>query len=469
MSGEENLSAPHPSKSDSDGADDPNAPRIEQREISLKEALEMGIRHHQMGRLNEAQHIYAKILQAVPAQPDALHFLGVVRHQLGDAEQAIDFLRQAIAAEPNHPDMRNNLGRVLKENDRLDEALEAFSEASRLAPQNPDVLNNLGTTYKALDRWEEAADSFQDAIRADATHADAHYNLGNVFRQAGKHDEAAHCFRRAIDLKPDAAHDYQNLCQCLWRAGRKDEARQAVREWQAYEPDNPVAAHIAAAFGMGDGATRASDEFVATHFDDHAESFDKHLKELDYRTPGEITKRVEDCLSGRKAKTILDAGCGTGLCGPALRPLADRLVGVDLSAKMIERAEDRGYDALEVAELTAYLQEHPAAYDAVISADTLVYFGGLEEVFQATVESLHPGGWFVFSVESLEKTKSEVPPDDPGFFLQFHGRYAHRKEYVEEQLAEAGFTEVQTAPSVLRMEVGDQVHGWIVQAQKPAH
>ena len=35
---------------------------------------------------------------------------------------------------------------------------------------------------------------------------------------------------------------------------------------------------------------------------------------------------------------VLDIGCGTGLCGPLLRPIAVSLCGVDLSAGMIEKA-----------------------------------------------------------------------------------------------------------------------------------
>jgi predicted TPR repeat methyltransferase len=50
----------------------------------------------------------------------------------------------------------------------------------------------------------------------------------------------------------------------------------------------------------------------------------------------------------------LDAGCGTGLCGPLLRPYASELTGVDLSAGMLDRARPRQvYDHLEKGELSA--------------------------------------------------------------------------------------------------------------------
>ena len=38
---------------------------------------------------------------------------------------------------------------------------------------------------------------------------------------------------------------------------------------------------------------------------------------------------------------MLDAGCGTVLCGPLVAPFARRLVGVDLSARMLDQAKAR--------------------------------------------------------------------------------------------------------------------------------
>ena len=489
---------------------------VQVREISVQEAVEMGIRHHRAGRLAEAEYIYGKVLEAVPDQPDALHFLGVVTHQLGRSDEAIERIQSAIALHPEHADMHNNLGRILMERGRSDEARTAFEQAITLAPDaSADAWNNLGTLYKRSGRWNEAGDAFRNAIRISPDHADAHQNLGNVFRRAGHHAQAAVCFRKAIELKPDAARDYQNLSQALWRAGQEDDARAAVREWLAYDPDNATAQHLAAAFGITESVVRASDEFVSTHFDEHADSFDEHLAELQYQAPEKVGAMLQRSLGWngpdapdrgdaanrddapdrgsaanrddapdpsdatsagpfRRLDTILDAGCGTGLCGPYLTPLCRRLVGVDLSAGMLKKAEGRGYDELVVAELTAFLEEHPVAYDAVVSADTLCYFGDLSQVTQAAWHALRPGGWFVFTVESLDAVRDSASEDEPGrsgdeppYRLQFHGRYVHAKSHIHKALRGSNFENPTVLPEVLRMEVGESVHGWLVCARKP--
>ena len=158
---------------------------------------------------------------------------------------------------------------------------------------------------------------------------------------------------------------------------------------------------------------------------------------------------------------VLDAGCGTGLCGPLLAPWARTLVGVDLSEGMLRKAVGRGdYNRLVCGELVAFLSEQTAAYDLIVSADTLCYFGALEGFAAASFAALRGTGLLVFTVEAH-------PADDaaPGFRLQGNGRYSHAQAYVETTMREAGFALLDLAAIVPRSEAGRSVNGWLVCAR----
>jgi predicted TPR repeat methyltransferase len=160
---------------------------------------------------------------------------------------------------------------------------------------------------------------------------------------------------------------------------------------------------------------------------------------------------------------IVDAGCGTGLCGPRVRSWARRLVGCDLSAGMLRRAsEQHVYDVLHQAELTYYLDTQPEAFDIVISADTLCYFGALDTALAAARRSLRAGGWLVFTVEALPAAYRV------GHRLQANGRYAHSKGYLESAVAGAGLSLMTLADGTLRLEAGLAVAGWVVTARRPS-
>jgi predicted TPR repeat methyltransferase len=161
---------------------------------------------------------------------------------------------------------------------------------------------------------------------------------------------------------------------------------------------------------------------------------------------------------------IHDLGCGTGLCGPMVRDWARDLSGCDLSQGMLDKAERRHvYDSLQHAELVAHMNAHPAAYDALICADTFCYFGELGPAMQAAAQALRPNGHLVFTVEAWRQAGDEQP-----YHLQPHGRYAHQRDYVSGVLVGAGLHQLVLREEQLRSEGGRPVIGWLVAASRSA-
>jgi predicted TPR repeat methyltransferase len=207
---------------------------------------------------------------------------------------------------------------------------------------------------------------------------------------------------------------------------------------------------------------RASSEFVEKTFDSFAASFESKLQKLSYRAPMLLAAMLEQTgLEPAKRLDVLDAGCGTGLCGPLVAPFARRLTGVDLSTGMLEQAEAKQvYDELVRTELTEYLRVNRGTFDLIVSADTLVYFGDLGGVLDAAAGALRPNGLFVFSLEHA--VRADAVAD---YRLEFHGRYSHRRAYVARLLTRAGFRP-EIAEAELRMEAGAPVAGLVVCARK---
>jgi predicted TPR repeat methyltransferase len=280
-----------------------------------------------------------------------------------------------------------------------------------------------------------------------------------------RRDEALTAHREALRLAPGAVDSYRHLGAVLQAIGRVEEAKGVFRDWLALFPDDPRAQHFVAACSGEGVPLRASDDCVRGEFDGFAQVFDASLARLEYRAPDLVAGEVARLFPEAAAQlAVLDAGCGTGLCGPGLRSRSRHLTGVDLSSAMIELARGRGlYDVLAVAELTAHIQAQPAAWDLIVSADTLVYFGDLGEVVRAAARALLPGGALVFTVEA---TQPEVAPQ--GFRLNLSGRYSHTQDYLQHVLADAGFVGVTTTPVTLRKEAGQWVDGYLTSGTVPS-
>lgn len=436
--------------------------RGEKITVSVADALDIGVQFHRQGWLQPAEEVYRAVLKLHPGEPNALHFLGMLRHQSGDSEAATALIRGALEARPDWFDAHNNLGNVLKESGRLEEAVAAYRRALELEPGSPAVLNNLGVVLKSLDRLDEAETSLRAAIAAAPDSAEAWHNLGNVLVRAGRTDEATEAFGRAVKLHPQRRASWRNFALSLARAGRLEDTRRVFREWEAFEPDNHSARHMRAAILGEERPDRANDGYVRDLFDGMAGEFDERLAGLEYKAPEIVVAAVGTALGEPRGDLrVLDAGVGTGLCGPLLRPRAKRLVGIDLSAKMIALAGARKvYDATEVAELTAWLAAADERFDLLVSADTLVYFGALGDVFRGFARVLEPGGLLAFT---LERAPDGAVPD---FRLEVHGRYSHDAGYVTRTLADAGFADVRAERIVPRMELGEPVDGLLVLARR---
>jgi len=417
------------------------------------------------GRLEAADELYRRILAAAPDYPDAWHFRGVVAFQLGRLDEAETLIRRAVELAPAYSDAHNNLGNVLQHQKRAEEAVTCYERAIALQPDRADAYNNLGNAFQQQKRHDEAVVFYEKAIALRPDMADAHLNLGKTLEALDQMQQALTAYRQAVMLRPFHFDSYRRLGAALYGWGRIDEAAEVYRKWQSLDPENPLARHLLSAC-TGEGVpSRASDDTVRNIFEGFADSFDQILEGLQYRAPSLVGQAAADLLGAPGARLdILDAGCGTGLCGEHVKPFARRLVGVDLSLEMLKRAGLRRlYDELIMGELTAFVGAVPAAWDLIVSADTLVYFGDLSSAMAAAQRALRPGGSIVFTLERAEDGEA---PD--GLRINPHGRYSHTEAYVRRVLSTARLEPRQVTHVHLRLELKKPVDGLLVVASRPA-
>jgi predicted TPR repeat methyltransferase len=316
--------------------------------------------------------------------------------------------------------------------------------------------------HRKLGRLDRSEQALRHAVERDPACADAWYNLSTTLIKQGRVHDGLVAHSKAVALWPEDVQSRQEVIRALLLLDERERAAKLLREWLASEPNNPVAQHMLAACESDNRAPeRASDGYVQQVFDGFAASFDAKLEALDYQAPALVVEALRRAIGADSAALdIVDAGCGTGLCGPGLKPWARTLAGCDLSVGMLRRAKVRKvYDVLHQAELTHYLSTQPESFDAVVSADTLCYFGALEGALTAARRSLRSGGWLIFTVEALNSD------DERAHLLQTNGRYAHGVAYARAALLQARFDVIEIEPQTLRQEAGEPVRGWLVMAR----
>jgi len=97
--------------------------------LTLTQALQKAIAHHQSGQLQEAERLYRTILQNQPNHPEANHNLGILTRQLGEHAAALPYLKTALAINPAHGQYALSYASTLLETGQATDALNVIQNA----------------------------------------------------------------------------------------------------------------------------------------------------------------------------------------------------------------------------------------------------------------------------------------------------------------------------------------------------
>lgn len=338
---------------------------------------------------------------------------------------------------------------------RFAQAEAQFAASLSLVPNRPSTLTNLGATRLKLGRFEEAAQDLAQALAQEPDNVEALGHYGTALAELGRHREALAAFDRVVTLAPALGTAWSLRGSVLRDLGQLSEAAHSFEQALTHGADPELTRYYLASVRGGDVPTEAPQAYVEALFDTYAPEFDAHVQRLAYRAPEVLLGR----LAGRHFARVLDLGCGTGLCGRLLRGQGDAIDGVDLSGRMIERAQATGaYADLVQSDLAAYLRDTPHRYDLVIAADVFIYVGALQGVFAGVARVLQPGGVFCFSVE--EST-------GPDLALRSSLRYAHSEASLRRLAAAHGLRVDAIERGTLREEQREPIAGLYAWLAKP--
>lgn len=393
------------------------APALDQ----ARDLFHDGLGHFEAGRLAQAEGCFAAALALAPGRPSLLTNLGVTRVRLGKAVEGLPLLEQATAAEPDNLEAWAHLAMAHELLAHLPQALASCDRALAIDAARPGVWLQRGQLLVRMNRTEEALAAFDQATHFGPDHADAWSHKGTLLRELHRLEDAATCFERALALGADAQ----------------------------------VHRYFLASVRGGAAPATAPRGYVQFLFDDYADEFQHHLVDLlGYQGHTLLAEHLARVAPGR-FHSALDLGCGTGLCGPLVQPLVDRLDGLDMSAAMLDKARALGvYTALIQADAVAYLGDCDRRDSLVLAADVFIYIGELDAVFAGVARILTPGGVFCFTVELLAGAGDlQLLPSL---------RYAHSEGYVRRLAEQHGFEVLAAMAGPLRQDQQRPVSGLYV-------
>jgi len=409
---------------------------------------------HRDGKFSIAEKGYQEILKKRPDWGRALNALGNLFLDQNQPEKAKLVFEKAANLNPPELSSCYNLGRLKQlENDHQG-AIVVYKSMLDQQPDVGTVWNNLGVAYREIGKQRDAIASFRSAVRYAPEMAEAWNNLGVAQAELNLTENALNSYRKAIEIQPDYASPHLNLGIFLQKSEQFKEAEEHFNNVLKLQPDNEIAKFMLQGIKGEETPEAAPVEHVRSIFDQCAENFETILVEkLEYKTPELLFNLVHPDLTDKM--TILDLGCGTGLGAKLYRSFAKSLIGVDVSAKMLEKAfEKKIYNRLEIFNI---LQDwvFPTKFDLIYSSDVFVYFGKLDAIIKSASSYLVSGGKIAFSVEELKDNTKD-------YQLLSSGRYAHSQKYIQEVLTQHELKILEISKTDIRNQSGNPVKGLLI-------
>lgn len=262
-------------------------------------AFNEALKHHQEGRLAEAERLYRQVLTRNPTDAPALHHLGLVALATGRLQDACELLQRAASCDPADAVCHNNLANVLRQLQCLPEATEAYRAAVRCDPDYINAHFNLASLLMEGDDPQGAANCYREVLRLAPDDADAIGALGVAMMALGNTPEAVECFRRVITSRPDDPAAYYNLATSLKDDSDPDVALKLYRQALDLNPSY-AAAHnnvglLLKAKGELEDATDAFGEAIRSnprHIQAHLNLASMLLDKGDFAKAEEVSRKA---------------------------------------------------------------------------------------------------------------------------------------------------------------------------------
>lgn len=225
-----------------------STPQNQAAALTVDQAFQQAVAHHQAGRWQDAQRLYRAILQAQPRHPDANHNLGVLAVEAGQPAAGLACLKAALESDPARGQFWLSYIDALIGAERCDAARQVLARgrqqglagdavdalALRLAGNESASPERTAAVETAISRresgrFEEAAGALRDWLAVHPQDAGCHALLAQVLSLARKEATAWAAMNKALSLAPDLPIVQRNLARLLLKRNQPAEALQAAR------------------------------------------------------------------------------------------------------------------------------------------------------------------------------------------------------------------------------------------------
>jgi predicted TPR repeat methyltransferase len=427
----------------------------------IRKFLETARHQISVGNLTGAAQTLNDARQRAPRDARLFVLASLMAEKSGNLQGAFDAMQRSVTLAPDWAPGLLEQALLYARHNREHEAMAAAEKVIALEPNNAQVIAGVVDIAHRIGNTEMAIRHLRRALQLIPGDRTLRRHLAVDLGTVRQYDDALAVFGPLIDEDPKDHLARIGRVQMLQARGTMQDALPDTTALLALQPDDKIYQYYHQ-LAQGQVPAHVPVELTTHMFDGMASVYDMHMvRHLAYSLPKQVADQLLQIFPDRRFN-LLDLGCGTGLLGATLGAIDGYILGVDMSAKMLEQAaKHKVYYKFHQVNLLEALAATPAnTFEAITALDVLIYVGDLQRTLADAYRVLTPGGVLIFSCEHGDVT-------GPDSQLQPFGRYTHTLSSTVRLAKAAGFDRVDTRDVELRMEAGQAVDGFVVTAYKP--
>lgn len=420
----------------------------------------LGTIYYMQGKWPQALQAFEHAIERQSNYVDAYYNLGLTHVKLNQVLDGRRFFAAVLELSSGHVGAHFQLACLLMQAENYLPAIEHLNFILKNHPYHFESKTNLATCLFKIGKLEEAKKYYLDALGLSSQDTQVIFNLAVIESQLGNMQLARDYYLQAINFNSEFFEANYNLAVLLLHLKDPENALVYLKKTLKLQPDNKNVQHLIDILLQDKNITHLPVEFVTSLFDSYAGHYDAHLtRVLNYRLPQIISELIQKITEGNyQYWSILDLGCGTGLCGECLKVSTNKIIGVDLSSKMLDLARKKNiYDELILADAVSFLKNCHDKFELIIAGDVLGYIGDLQIFFPAIRQALKHKGFFIFSAEISK---------EEGYQINSSGRFIYNRRYLDKLIIANGLHIVDYQVITLRAENYTAVSGHLYALRK---
>ena len=204
----------------------------------------LAIVYDDMGKLNQAEEQWRRIIEEIPTYMTAWKCLGetlLKANRLGEVERLVMTMRGQVET---HIDGFVLNARLLERQGNPEAAIRLLQKKIRQKPQELDLLRELCRLNFEQSTPEDSLVALQSLTELDPTDASAFHNLGTALMQLNQYDAAVDSYKKSLELRPHSPDTWHLLGHAYQNEGDRQNAQTAWQETLRLYPGHQEAAQL---------------------------------------------------------------------------------------------------------------------------------------------------------------------------------------------------------------------------------